>query len=197
MIILAVRFTALFPSELRIIYTLMCTYVRTYVHTNHCMYHLLAFYRYEPALSHLISGFHEMVEPADLRCFSEYELQSILSGCTEIDTEEILRDVKLAGGFETALGADYVSWLSDILQEMDHQTLSRFLSFVTGCGNLPVDGLQPPLLLTQAADGTDASLPKAHTCFNQLVFPKYSSKAVFRDRLLYALQNTDDAFHMS
>jgi len=67
---------------------------------------------------------------------------------------------------------------------MDQRSLSQFLSFVTGCANMPVDGLCPPLLLTKyhvegdaeeeeegelrkrgrsGAARVDSLLPKAHT----------------------------------
>ena len=38
---------------------------------------------------------------------------------------------------------------------------------------------------------------QAHTCFNQLVLPAYSSQAILAERLAFALQNTDDGFHIS
>ena len=40
-------------------------------------------------------------------------------------------------------------WLREALCGMDQCSLSQFLSFVTGCANMPVDGLCPPLLLTK------------------------------------------------
>jgi hypothetical protein len=44
---------------------------------------------------------------------------------------------------------------------------------------------------------TDQTLPRAHTCFNQLVLPNYSSMKVLSERLTYALDNTDAGFYMS
>jgi hypothetical protein len=35
------------------------------------------------------------------------------------------------------------------------------------------------------------SLPRAHTCFNQLVLPSYSSYEKFRDRVMFAVKNTE------
>jgi hypothetical protein len=39
-------------------------------------------------------------------------------------------------------------------------------------------------------------LPSAHTCFNQLVLPAYCSRAQLRERLLFAVANSD-GFHMT
>ena len=35
------------------------------------------------------------------------------------------------------------------------------------------------------------SLPKAHTCFNQLVLPSYSSFSVMKEKIIFAITNTD------
>jgi len=35
------------------------------------------------------------------------------------------------------------------------------------------------------------ALPRSHTCFNQLVLPPYTSYKALRDRLLFAIHNTE------
>ena len=35
------------------------------------------------------------------------------------------------------------------------------------------------------------ALPKAHTCFNQLVLPQYTDGKQLHDKLFFALLNTD------
>jgi hypothetical protein len=80
---------------------------------------------------------------------------------------------------------------------MDQKSIARFLSFVTGCAHFPVDGLHPSLLLTLTPEGNDNSLPKAHTCFNQLVMPAYSTQTIMQQRLQFALENTDEGFFIT
>ena len=36
----------------------------------------------------------------------------------------------------------------------------------------------------------DAYFPIAHTCFNGLELPRYSSKSILKERILYAIENT-------
>jgi len=69
---------------------------------------------------------------------------------------------------------------------------------------MPIDGLKPPLLLTlHIVDNPDNpgeidnTLPHAHTCFNQLVFPKYTTYNNMVGRFKYALENTGTGFFMS
>jgi len=150
--------------------------------------------RYEPGLTHLLDGFHRHIPVKELEHFSRDELQLMIGGRASIDVLDIARDVEFAGGFEES--SPQVEWLWEVLGEFDQENLSRFLSFVTGCPSLPVDGLKPSLLLTHT-EGTDNILPRAHTCFNQLVMPKYSTYDILKERLVYALNNSNEEFHMA
>ena len=46
-------------------------------------------------------------------------------------------------------------------------------------------------IVIQPTGGGDDFLPVAHTCFNLLDLPKYSSKAVLQDKLVMAIQQTE------
>jgi hypothetical protein len=50
--------------------------------------------------------------------------------------------------------------------------------------------LSPPFVISRNG-AEDSRLPTAHTCFNHLLLPAYSSKAVLRERLLLALENAE------
>jgi len=151
--------------------------------------------RYEPALSSFMDGFTQHINVSKhMRLFSLSELQLLIGGVPDIDIKELLKEATF-GGFVSK--SDQVEWLSQVLEEFDHEKLSKFLGFVSGCCCMPVDGLKPPLMITRMEDGTDRSLPKAHTCFNQLVIPRYSSAEVLKERLLYALENASAGFFIS
>ena len=89
-----------------------------------------------------------------------------------------------------------IVWLWDILREFSLENRRQFLYFVTGSSRTPLDGYDPPFNLTQGSDMTEDSLPKAHTCFNQLVLPRYSSKEIMIDKMLFAFSNTE-GFHLA
>lgn len=56
---------------------------------------------------------------------------------------------------------------------------------------VPLDGFDPPLNITQGdADMALNSLPRAHTCFNQLVLPRYSNFGMLYKQLKFAAENT-------
>ena len=151
--------------------------------------------RYEPALSSFMEGFTQHINVfKHMRLFSLSELQLLIGGVPDIDVKELVQDATF-GGFVSK--SDQVEWLFSLLEEFDHEKLSKFLGFVSGCCCMPVDGLRPPLLITRMEDGTDQSLPKAHTCFNQIVIPRYSSPEVLKNKLLYALENASAGFFIS
>jgi len=151
--------------------------------------------RYQPALGHMLAGFSEHVPLAWLQHFRVEETQMLFSGSPSIDVSDVKKDFALQGGFTE--DSPQVVWLWDVLEELDQELLSQFVSFFSGCPCLPYDGLDPPLLVTLSAEGTDAMLPRAHTCFNQLVIPAYTSKEVLRERLLYGLREVGGGFHMT
>jgi hypothetical protein len=78
-----------------------------------------------------------------------------------------------------------------MLREFTHEQRGAFLSFVTGSSRTPLDGYDPPLTITEGVDMVEDSLPKAHTCFNQLVIPPYSSKEKMMEKFIFAFQNTE------
>lgn len=64
-----------------------------------------------------------------------------------------------------------------------------FLSFTTGCDRSPIGGLADLKLLIQRSGPDDEKLPSAHTCFNALLLPDYSSREKLKTKLLTAIQN--------
>lgn len=128
----------------------------------------------------------------------------MLGGARTIDPKDIQKNVLFSiNGYDS--DSQQVKWLWTILDELNQDLLSKFLEFVTGCPSLPIDGLHPPLMLTlhlpdensNDQNSIDKILPHAHTCFNQLVFPKYSTYRSMKSRFEFALENTGSGFFMS
>lgn len=67
----------------------------------------------------------------------------------------------------------------------------RLLFFATGSDRVPIKGLHTlPFVLSRNGTGDDR-LPSAHTCFNHLLVPEYSSEGVLREKLLMAIANAE------
>lgn len=65
----------------------------------------------------------------------------------------------------------------------------RFLGpvFLTGSDRIPILGMKSLKLVIQPTGGGEHYLPVAHTCFNLLDLPKYTSLEALRDKLLQAI----------
>ncbi|XP_063692680.1 E3 ubiquitin-protein ligase TRIP12-like [Bolinopsis microptera] len=77
-----------------------------------------------------------------------------------------------------------------------------FLKFVTGCPRLPVGGfkaLHPRLtVVKKSVDGPpDSYLPSVMTCVNYLKLPDYSTTQSLRSKLLIAISEGQNSFHLS
>lgn len=61
--------------------------------------------------------------------------------------------------------------------------------FLTGSDRIPIYGMASLQIVIQSTASGEDYLPVAHTCYNLLDLPKYSSKEVLRARLTQALDN--------
>ncbi|CAH3147868.1 unnamed protein product [Porites lobata] len=73
--------------------------------------------------------------------------------------------------------------------------LARLVQFITGFSQLPPGGfaeLSPPIQISSVP--TADALPTAHTCFNQLCLPSYSSFKEMQKKLLLAINEGSEGF---
>ena len=97
-----------------------------------------------------------------------------------VEEEEEHEEIPFGDNHET------VVWFWQCMRDFNQEDARTVLSFFTGSSRVPVDGYEPALNLTEGIDMEDDALPKAHTCFNQIVLPKYSSMALMSKQLLFA-----------
>ena len=173
--------------------------------------------RLEPSLKYLLEGFHAIVPAEMLQHFKAEELQMLLGGRPSIELDEIRVAAQFMGGYTA--DSPQVRWLWEWMAEADQELLGRLLAFVTGCSTVPVGGLQPPFTVTMSLEGAQEAaaaespssprggseairgvagvLPRAHTCFNQLVLPPYASAEVLSDNLRIALDHGAEGFFLT
>jgi len=148
-------------------------------------------YAAEKTLRPFTDAFHELVPLHALKeaAITPIELDIMLNGKTDIDVEE----VRAYTIFQGNLSCEHIQvvWLWDILRQWDLEQRRAFLRFVTGTSRVALDGYDPPFNLTEGSDMVVGSLPRAHTCFNQLVLPEYKSREQMSERMWFAIENTD------
>ena len=79
-----------------------------------------------------------------------------------------------------------------IVSEFNKEEREKFLKFVTSCSRPPLLGfrkLHPKFCIQQIRISNDQDrLPIAATCMNLLKLPTYSSAAVMKEKLLFAIE---------
>ncbi|CAL8094709.1 unnamed protein product [Calicophoron daubneyi] len=96
-----------------------------------------------------------------------------------------------------------IRFLFEVMSEFNEEQRRLFVQFVTGSPRLPIGGfraLKPPLKIVmkrESGENADDHLPSVMTCQNYLKLPDYSSKELLASKLLYAIREGQNAFHLS
>ncbi|OEH77949.1 e3 ubiquitin-protein [Cyclospora cayetanensis] len=149
-------------------------------------------------------GFYRCVDKATISLFRPEELQLLLLGKEEELDVSLLQKVYSAADILhprvlSPTAATYqdgytedspaVSMFWSVCRGFSPEEKKKLLMFITGSDRIPLGGPQS-LRLTIGRSGPDTDrLPTAHTCFNFLLLPDYSSKEKMARLLLIAIQN--------
>ena len=143
-----------------------------------------------------LQGFRELIPPA-LLIFNEHELELLLCGLPQIDLHDLQAHIEYRG--YTAKDQP-IQWFWSIAHDMTQQEKALLMLFVTGTSKIPLEGFKAlqganginPFTI-QKAEGAD-TLPLAHTCFNTLDLPEYSTMDMMRSKLIYAIKEGSQGF---
>jgi len=157
--------------------------------------------------SAFLNGFRDIVPAQWVRLFSAYELQKLISGddaVKGIDVQGMMNVMRYSGGLHPS--QPIVQWLWQVVNEMTPDQQRKFLKFMTSCSRQPLLGfgsMVPAPCIQQTrlreddygndiAEGSaigNVRLPTSSTCMNLLKLPKYTSKEMLREKLLYAIES--------
>ncbi|XP_034031594.1 NEDD4-like E3 ubiquitin-protein ligase WWP2 isoform X3 [Thalassophryne amazonica] len=141
-----------------------------------------------------LDGFNEVVPLEWLRYFDEKELELMLCGMQEIDLADWQKNTIYR---HYTKNSKQIHWFWQVVKEMDNEKRIRLLQFVTGTCRLPVGGFAEligsngPQKFCIDKVGKEAWLPRSHTCFNRLDLPPYRSLEQLREKLLFAIEETE------
>eukprot|EP00986_Skeletonema_menzelii_P012401 scaffold6832_cov81-Skeletonema_menzelii.AAC.24 len=153
-----------------------------------------------------LHGFRDIIPAPWVRLFSAYEFQKLISGddaVQGIDVQGMMNVTRYSGGLHPS--QPIVQWLWEVVNEMNPDQQRKFLKFMTSCSRQPLLGfksLAPAPCVQQTrlrednrgvdiAEGSpigNIRLPTSSTCMNLLKLPKYTSKEMLREKLLYAIE---------
>ncbi|XP_040009877.1 itchy E3 ubiquitin protein ligase b [Xiphias gladius] len=139
-------------------------------------------------------GFNEVLPQQYLQYFDAKELEVMLCGMQEIDLSDWQRNTIYR---HYARSSKQIVWFWQFIKEMDNEKRMRLLQFVTGTCRLPVGGFADlmgsngPQKFCIEKVGKENWLPRSHTCFNRLDLPPYKSYEQLKEKLMFAIEETE------
>lgn len=124
----------------------------------------------------------------------------LISGAQlKLNVAELKKYTKYMGGFSGSDSKIKMFW-NIVEKEMNEEEQGKLLKFVTSCPRPPLMGFQhlhPPFTISlMDTDKPNEKLPTASTCFNILRLPAYSSAAIMKERIMYAI-NSNAGFELA
>ncbi|XP_072007690.1 NEDD4-like E3 ubiquitin-protein ligase WWP1 [Engystomops pustulosus] len=141
-----------------------------------------------------LDGFNAVVPLQWLQYFDEKELEVMLCGMQEVDLSDWQRNTVYR---HYTRNSKQIIWFWQFVKEMDNEVRLRLLQFVTGTCRLPLGGFAElmgsngPQKFCIEKVGKETWLPRSHTCFNRLDLPPYKSYEQLKEKLLFAIEETE------
>ncbi|OAD52622.1 Ubiquitin-protein ligase E3A [Eufriesea mexicana] len=131
-------------------------------------------------------GFQMVTDESPLALlFRPEEIEQLVCGSKVFDFAELEATTEYEGGYTVNSKAVRNFWR--VAHSLPPESQRRLLQFTTGSDRVPVGGLSR-LKMVIARHGPDSDrLPIAHTCYNVLLLPDYSTIEKLQDRLLKAI----------
>ncbi|TRY65653.1 hypothetical protein DNTS_009883 [Danionella cerebrum] len=140
-----------------------------------------------PQFNAFYAGFHKVCGGKVLELFQPSELQAMVIGNTNYDWKELEKSTQYKDEYWAEHPTIKIFW--EVFHELPLEQKKQFLLFLTGSDRIPILGMKSLALVIQPTAGGENYLPVAHTCFNLLDLPKYSSRNTLREKLLQAIQH--------
>uniref|UniRef100_A0AAY4DZ72 HECT domain-containing protein n=1 Tax=Denticeps clupeoides TaxID=299321 RepID=A0AAY4DZ72_9TELE len=140
-----------------------------------------------PLFNAFYAGFHKVCGGKVLELFQPNELQAMVVGNTIYDWEELEKHTEYKGEYWAEHPTIKIFW--EVFHSLPLEKKKQFLLFLTGSDRIPILGMKSLALVIQPTGGGENYLPVAHTCFNLLDLPKYSSREILSEKLLQAIDH--------
>ncbi|ETO26449.1 hypothetical protein RFI_10689 [Reticulomyxa filosa] len=162
-----------------------------------------------------LKGFNMLIPHWLISIFTWSELDLLICGMPDIDVVDWQNNTQYFGGYNqdspqikrgsfkqnNVLCVIFFRWFWETVQDMDKEERALLLQFVTGTSRVPLGGFAnlPGMNGNQrfqihSSAQPDETLPSAHTCFNQLDLPRYSTKGILKEKLLLAIRECSQGF---
>ncbi|ESP04646.1 hypothetical protein LOTGIDRAFT_223779 [Lottia gigantea] len=135
------------------------------------------------------SGFLKVCGSRVLELFHPLELQAMVIGNENYDFGELEKNTEYKNEYHRYHPTIQYFW--EVFYDLSLEDKKKFLKFLTGSDRISIFGMESIKMVIQSTNGGDTYLPVAHTCFNLLDLPKYTSKQKLEEKLILAIQHTE------
>lgn len=148
----------------------------------------------EVQMARFLRGLHAIIPRDLIRVFDEKELELLIGGITSIDLNDWKAHTVYTGYTATS---QVVRWFWEAVVSYTAEERARLLQFATGTSRVPLAGFAElygsngPCKFGIAMRGDVIDLPRAHTCFNRIDLPPYTSYQMLREKLTKAIEMSD------
>ena len=136
-------------------------------------------------------GFHKVCGGNILQLFRPVELMEMVVGNQNYNWEEFEKQATYKGEYYRNHPTIVMFW--EVFHGLSLEDKKEFLLFLTGCNKVPINGVK---IAIQPVKLSQEHLPVAHTCFNLLDLPAYTSKQKLKEKLQQAMLN-NQGFHLA
>ncbi|XP_056423740.1 probable E3 ubiquitin-protein ligase HERC3 isoform X3 [Hyla sarda] len=133
------------------------------------------------------TGFLKVCGGKVLELFQPSELRAMVVGSSNYNWQELEENAVYKGEYSAVHPTVRMFW--ETFHEFSLEKKKRFLLFLTGSDRIPIYGMSSLHIIIQSISNGEDYLPVAHTCYNLLDLPKYSSKEILRKRLTQAIDH--------
>ncbi|CAF2034825.1 unnamed protein product [Rotaria magnacalcarata] len=135
-------------------------------------------------------GFLLVTHDSSLRkLFRADEIDLLVAGSHVFDFNQLASAAEYDGDYSKDSPTIKNFWT--VLMTFTDEQKRKFLRFTTGSDRIPIGGLaRLKLIISRNGPDTDR-LPTAHTCFNALLLPDYSSIEKLQEKLSIAIDNAE------
>uniref|UniRef100_A0A8B9EEK2 HECT-type E3 ubiquitin transferase n=1 Tax=Anser cygnoides TaxID=8845 RepID=A0A8B9EEK2_ANSCY len=133
------------------------------------------------------TGFLKVCGGKVLELFQPTELRAMIVGNSNYNWEELEESAVYKGDYTATHPTVRMFW--ETFHAFPLEKKKKFLLFLTGSDRIPIYGMSSLRIVIQSTASGEQYLPVAHTCYNLLDLPKYSSKEILSARLVQAIDH--------
>ncbi|KAM3831576.1 putative E3 ubiquitin-protein ligase HERC3 isoform 2-T3 [Vipera latastei] len=133
------------------------------------------------------SGFLKVCGGKVLELFQPTELRAMIVGSSKYNWKELEESASYKGDYSATHPTVQMFW--ETFHEFPLEKKKKFLLFLTGSDRIPIYGMSSLRMVIQSTSSDEQYLPVAHTCYNLLDLPKYTSKETLSTQLTQAIDH--------